>query len=353
MKADNSVPTVFDVAREAGVSRGTVDRVIHNRGRVSEDAVSRVKDAIARLGYTVNPNAMLLASRKAYTIACLIPQFRPGEYWSLISKGLQEGAKSLQGYNVSVQLYLYNSTDIDSFRVQSARVLEDRPSGVILNAVFREAVTAFSEVLDGAGIPYAFIDNKVDGLGNVLYYGIAPYRSGYLGAYLLTLKGDVRDVALIRITRDKGSHADPNGPRREGFMDFIGEHFPDCTIHTVFIRPDSPADILSTLEHFFGTHPEVRHLAMTNSRVHLLSEYLRLHPSEDRITIGFDDLEKNMEALRAGYIDFLVTPHIEQQARLAITSFSEVLVWKRKPVRRNCYVHLDILNRYNLDDYND
>ena len=53
----NSTPvqaTIFDVARMCNVSRGTVDRVIHNRGRVSQDTVDKVKRAIEILGYSPN-----------------------------------------------------------------------------------------------------------------------------------------------------------------------------------------------------------------------------------------------------------------------------------------------------------
>lgn len=74
----NSTPvqaTIFDVARMCNVSRGTVDRVIHNRGRVSQDTVDKVKRAIEILGYSPNLNASILASKKTYTFACLIPGF--------------------------------------------------------------------------------------------------------------------------------------------------------------------------------------------------------------------------------------------------------------------------------------
>ena len=62
----NIAPTIFDVARHAGVSRGTVDRVIYGRGRVSEKTKEKVRKVISELGYTPNPNASSLANRKEY-----------------------------------------------------------------------------------------------------------------------------------------------------------------------------------------------------------------------------------------------------------------------------------------------
>jgi LacI family transcriptional regulator len=77
MTANNNdyTPTIYDVAREAGVARATVDRVIYKRGGVAKATIERVNEVIERLGYTANPNASRLASKKKLTIACLIPQF--------------------------------------------------------------------------------------------------------------------------------------------------------------------------------------------------------------------------------------------------------------------------------------
>ncbi|MDD6685503.1 MAG: LacI family DNA-binding transcriptional regulator [Lachnospiraceae bacterium] len=53
--------TLEDVAKDAGVGKGTVDRVIHNRGYVSEEARRKVEQSIKKLGYQLNPVASLLA----------------------------------------------------------------------------------------------------------------------------------------------------------------------------------------------------------------------------------------------------------------------------------------------------
>ena len=47
---EKAIPTIFDVAREAGVARATVDRVIYHRGGVSRKTVEKVQAVIERLG---------------------------------------------------------------------------------------------------------------------------------------------------------------------------------------------------------------------------------------------------------------------------------------------------------------
>ena len=55
--------TINDVARVAGVSKGTVDRVLHNRGEVSAKSKDKVLKVIEELGFKPNLHASLLASQ--------------------------------------------------------------------------------------------------------------------------------------------------------------------------------------------------------------------------------------------------------------------------------------------------
>lgn len=62
-----------DIARLANVSVGTVDRVIHNRGRVSEENIRRVKEIMEQVGYRPNLIARSLAVKKPCHLVALIP----------------------------------------------------------------------------------------------------------------------------------------------------------------------------------------------------------------------------------------------------------------------------------------
>lgn len=347
----NSSPTIFDVASAAGVSRGTVDRVVYGRGRVSAKTKEKVRKAIEILGYTANPNASSLAKKKEYHFACLVPKYSKGDYWEEIYNGFIEGAASVTCGTITLDIHHYDQTDVESFISASKEILQGNPAGVIMNAVFKEAVIDFASELAQKGIPYAFLDNKIDDLEYMLYYGVDPYKSGSLGAFLLTSRCDVREIALIRLIRDAKHKADPNAPRRHGFLDYIEENLPECIVHTVFINPDLPKDNLNILRKFFSEHPDVKHIAMTNSRVWLIDEYLEKNPDKERIVVGFDDLKRNLESLKKGNIEYLITRHISSQSYKVMTQFAECVINGTVPVRRNNYVHMDILHKMNLDDY--
>lgn len=346
----NKTYTISDVAQKAGVSRATVDRVLFKRGYVSQKTRDKVLKVITELNYTPNANASSLASKRAFHIACLIPRFRQGEYWEEMNNGFVASAKDYSSRSISVSLYHFDQSDEESFMNCCKDILESKPDGVMLSVVFPEAVTRFCKDLEKQHIKYAFIDNKIDNLDYCLYFGIDSYKNGQLGAWLLTNRTEPTGIALVRIRRDQRHKSDPNRTRRHGFTDYIEEHFPECQIHTIFIDPDNPDETMGKVEEFFRENPSVHHIAMTNSRVFLLEDYIRKHPDEKRIVVGFDDIKKNLDCLREGLIDYLVIRHIKKQAYDALAAFAEYLIKDTQSKHTNHFVHMEILTQMNLDD---
>jgi len=343
--------TIYDVASLAGVSKGTVDRVIYSRGRVSVSTADRVREAIRDTGYSANLYASVLASRKQYVLACLLPKFAPRQYWDEIYKGFIQGIESVKSFNFVPEVKLYDQYDEHAFINACREVLELKPGGVIFHPFFASASASFSSQLYEKGIPYGYVDGKIDDRHYLVYYGVSLYKSGYLGAHLLTDRLDVKDVLIVRIKRDVDDKSDPTYNRRRGFIDYINQHFPDCRIHILFVNPNDRAEINSAMENFFDVHPEVKNVIMLNSRVHLIADFIRTHPSKGRIVVGFDDIEDNINALRDGYVDLLVTRHIQQQSFNVVTNLADYIVQGVKPEKKDNYMHIDVLTKYNLDDY--
>ena len=68
------MPTIKDIAREAGVSHGTVSNVINGRGNVSVEKIQLVWQAAEKLGYKVNSKAQSLRQGQDRSIAVLLPR---------------------------------------------------------------------------------------------------------------------------------------------------------------------------------------------------------------------------------------------------------------------------------------
>ncbi|SHJ17765.1 regulatory protein, lacI family [Dethiosulfatibacter aminovorans DSM 17477] len=81
-------PTINDVAREAGVSRGTVDRVINNKGNVSKKSEEKVLAAIKKLDYVKSPFASALAKRSNRIKIGIIYPDLDHYFWNEVDRGI-------------------------------------------------------------------------------------------------------------------------------------------------------------------------------------------------------------------------------------------------------------------------
>lgn len=346
--------TIFDVAAKAGVSKGTVDRVLHNRGEVSKKSAEKVRRAIEELDYEPNFYASLLATRKNHVIACILPEIKPGEYWEKIRDGFLAGGTSVSHLNVETRLFTYDQYDPESFEKACRELIDSKPSGVVIAPLFKNGSMRLADELKSLEIPYIYVDTKLEESDYFAYFGMPMYKSGFLCASLMTERctpDQVRDIAVIRIQRDKTRQSDPTINRRAGFTDFIDSNFPECRIHNVFIDPSKPETITPCLEKFFSEGPDFKFVVMFNSRVHLAADFLSKHPNPGRRVIGFDNIPANLEALRQSYVDILIAQHTESQSSLAVATLSDyILMHKRPPVRDN-YMHMDILTPLNIENY--
>lgn len=78
--------TLMDIAKEAGVSHGTVSNVLNNKGNVSLEKIKRVKEVANRLGYKLNNTARTLRSGQSNTICIILPHLNSDEYVSLYNE---------------------------------------------------------------------------------------------------------------------------------------------------------------------------------------------------------------------------------------------------------------------------
>ncbi len=345
--------TIKDVARMAGVSKGTVDRVIHGRGEVSKKSKAKVEEVIQRIGYRPNIYASLLASKKRFTVVCLFPGSSPGEYWQLVDGGVKAAGEMAAQHNVELVSVHYDQFDAESFRKACAQVLDMQPAAVVLAPIFRDDTLEFTRELEQQGASCVMVDSKLDEAPYLAYFGMPMADSGKLGASLLMSKGPAAQIANFRIERGASPNDNPTLKRREGFMQYMAERYPGTTILNEFIRPYDPAYNTKVLDRFFENHPQVRHIITFNSRVHLVADYLAKRGIDDAVVVGYDILEKNIAALKAGTIDYLIVQRTETQVYRGISAIVDHLILKQEPAARDNYMSMDILTALNVEYYTD
>ncbi|SFE37344.1 LacI family DNA-binding transcriptional regulator [Streptomyces mirabilis] len=167
-------PTIHDVAREAGVSRGTVSRVLNGGHYVSPAAQEAVNAAIRRTGYVVNRHARSLITGRSDSIGFLLtePQERFFEdpNFNVLLRGCTQ---ALAGHDIPLLLMLAGTED--ERRRITRYITAGHVDGVLL--VSSHSGDPVAEQLREAGVPLVACGKPI-GLGSKVSYVAADDRDG-------------------------------------------------------------------------------------------------------------------------------------------------------------------------------
>ena len=98
---------IKDIAELAGVSPGTVDRILHNRGNVSEPARIAVEEVLKKVNYRPNIHVTGLSLKRKYRVVITTPNVMEGEYWESIHSGIQYALEEYE--NIRIKCLIHNS----------------------------------------------------------------------------------------------------------------------------------------------------------------------------------------------------------------------------------------------------
>jgi LacI family transcriptional regulator len=336
----------------AGVSEGTVDRVIHNRGDVSIRSKEAVDAALRELNYSPNLFARSLASRKLYRLVCLIPNHQAEDYWEVVDRSFDEAAREFDNHNLLIEKRYFEQSDAASFAEAAAGILADVPEGVIFPPVFQKETVAFAAQLTERKIPFSFFDSMMDEVGFLTYYGQNSFQSGYLAAKLLLadLPPDAK-VLVARTQRKQGTFSNQTLSRHEGFLKYIEENDLQQRLQIIdlLLTEDDETNLLLSKELLLKYGPI--HAAVTfNSKVYRLVGYLQSLNQTNVRVLGYDLLRKNATYLRQGVISYLLAQRPERQVHFTVHDMCRELIFKQKVAHIN-YVPIDILMKENIDYY--
>ena len=155
---------IKDIAERAGVSVGTVDRVLHERPNVSKTAREKVEKALKEMNYQPNMYASALAYNKSYTFYLFIPKHESEAYWEEIEEGAKKCEETRRDFHVDVEIRFYERSNEDSFREMSKEILEAQPEGVIVVPSSLAVTRELTEQLHRNGIPFILLDSYMPDL---------------------------------------------------------------------------------------------------------------------------------------------------------------------------------------------
>lgn len=339
---------IKEIAHRAGVSIGTVDRVLHNRGEVKKETHQKVMAIVNELGYTPNLMAQALSSKKKMTFAVIIPNSSDNNpYWQKHVDGIDIAQNEFNIYNASFVKYFFNATNEQSFCTALDSVLASPPDGVLLCPVFKQSSIRFIDNLNHLQIPYIFVDINIKNTNSIGYFGQDAYQSGIIAAQLIRQNLKSNSIIIVKQSANK-IFSDHIEMRINGFKQSFNNNR-SIKITTVEI------DLTDINEPQKTLHPIITcencNIFVPNSRAFVLANYIESLGLKNTNIVGYDLLNENVEHLKKGNIKYLLNQRPDEQSYKAITRLVNYCMGRKEITQTNNYSPIDIIIKENVDYY--
>ena len=275
--------TIYDVAREAGVSMATVSRVVNNNPNVKPTTRKKVLEAIERLGYRPNAVARGLASKKTTTVGVVIPDIS-GAFFAEVARGIEDIANM---YNYNIILSNSDTQKEKELRLINT-LLEKQVDGLLFMG--GEVTDDHKEAFKTAAVPIVLSATYDD---EELWPSVnIDNKQGAIDATKVLLAEGHEKVALIT-----GPLTDPvNGyPRYQGYREALDEQgvaFDEAYVRVGNYRYNSGMEAMKELL-ALDKPPTAVFVAsdvMAVGAIHAVQD-AGLSVPEDVSVIGFDNID--------------------------------------------------------------
>ena len=343
---------IKDIAQLSGVSVGTVDRVLHNRGRVSEEALKKVLTVLDQIDYKPNVIARTLGSNKTYTIAAVIPDPDQDPYWAYTRDGIDQAQVEWLRYGVNVVPYYFNLYEKDSFREVAESITVDNPDGILIAPIFYHETLPYFNRFQSIGIPYVLFNTNIEQVNALSFIGQDLFQSGRVGGELMSLALQQQKgvLAVLHINEDL-SNSIHLAEKERGFRQYFlkGDHG-QYDIMTLNLYNPSDISLEEQLRELLKEQNLKGIFVSTSKGTFLIAAFLERHGHGRVKLIGYDMLEENIRYMQKGIIDFLIHQNPRRQAFLGIQHLVSHLILK-KPMPSRDLLPLEIISPENINSY--
>ncbi|HEK85552.1 MAG: substrate-binding domain-containing protein [Candidatus Saccharicenans sp.] len=344
-----AIVTIKDIAKKAGVSIGTVDRVLHRRGRVHPETLKRVSQVIKELDYRTNIFAKNLKLRKVFKFGVLMP--RPGQdslYWTLPLRGIERAQQELFSHKVQVNFFFFDRYQEKSVLLAGKKMWREKLDGLLAAPVLPKS---FGQILQELpeNLPVIFFDSYVPGIKPLSFIGQDAFQSGVLASCLMkqTVHCKQGKIAVIKVLPEDYHIAE----RIEGFLKGSCNWPGFESVVTEIDGHWSVSKTKTRLEDFYRKNKDIAGIFVANAMTHKVAEWWSSNSGKQPvILIGYDPIPRNVKLLKEKVIDFLISQQSERQGYEGIYALFRHVVLGEK-VKEKIMMQIDIITAENVDYY--
>lgn len=348
--------TIKEIAERAGVSIGTVDRALHNRGRVKKETAEKILKIASELEYKPNQlGVALFAKKKKFNIGYIIPddEYSPSEFYAEIKQGALEEIEGLEEYAISVEFFKITfdfELGEDIYPDISEEIWKRMDGLVTLGGISEKLKTILTEA-DKRNIPVVLYNMDVE-TGNILCSVSCDYvQSGRMAAGLVAVM--LSESGKVGIFSSDSEKVPSYTQRLYGFESELREFYPEISIsfiksfHGNIDQKAANALLESTLEEY----PDTDVIYVINPGDYRLFKAVTKVLKATGIRIITNDLPESLKALlRNGIITATISQNPKEQGREPLRILKDYLIFHKEPQDKKIFTQLQIHLKQNIDN---
>lgn len=248
--------TIKEIAALAGVSRGTVDRVLNNRGSVNSATAEKINEIAKALDYKPNKAGLVLAAQKRKLKLGVILFSTDNPFFADVLKGVREKAEDLAGYNCTV-LVKQVPINVDAQLNAIDELIREEVNGIALAPHNDDRIRIRINELDEQGIPVVTLNTDIENSRRLAYVGSNYTKSGATAAGLMRrMTHDIVNIGIITGSSEILCHTE----RIAGFAETLRLTEEHMHIVSIVEAQDDEIESYEQTSRLLKEHPEINAL---------------------------------------------------------------------------------------------
>lgn len=338
--------TLEEIAREIGISRTTIYKVINNKGYVSEETSRIVNEALKKYHYVQNRNARNLAMNKHYTVGYVGFKSKSANYFSTeIGKGIRRAVKEFGDDGLSVLMAEYDAGKPVGQLAAVKEMLKQGVNAFVLAYSDKEIIQKILAQLKKAHAKVVLLSRDYQEDESSYYVGVDYYQSGRLAAELMG-KMLMGGKVFVPVTEEYKTNPDVVA-RLQGFMDKI-EEYPYIELLPVSYGLTEENRIYEVIGNCVEKESDLTGIFDLTYRLDVIAKLLGDKGRRDIKLVGFDLFEEIRSYVEDSSIDAVVYQDLNMQAYQAVKILFNEMCYGKPMEQRKLYSKLEIIMNENI-----
>lgn len=341
--------TMQQIAEMAGVTRATVDKIVHNRPGVSARTKERVQKIISEYNYTP-PNRTPSIKRSSLARLAIITLPPTHDYYmEELKAGMDYQLNLYHDIPLQAEYYFCNASDPQSL-VSIVSYLETQEiDALAIRGMNYPEVNAYICSLTSKNIPVITFDSDLPSSDRLCFVGEDLRGTGQVAASLMAeIVGETGKVAVIGSSMNTNSTSE----RIAGFTDYMQEEHPNIDLLDVIETLDQRSLTYSKVYDLLKEHPDLKGIWNSVScNEDMVQAVIDSGKSQDIKLISLTFSPAIISLIKQNLIKFTLGLTPRKLGKIVIQTIYEYLFLGQTPPSKHIQTPIYIASKANIDNY--